>query len=86
MRTCAIIPPRHKDIHYGCRDFKGYMPECIRIHGHWGTHVFKTPDSRYFQWEDDMECGCCDPAEPDRCYWYGEVTKDEAEELIKKRE
>jgi len=55
--TCGIIMPRQSDVvgHRGdC-----YLAECIRNSDHLEPHVIRTPEGKFFAWEDDMECGCC---------------------------
>jgi len=83
MVTCGIMPVRHRDI-IGDRE-DNYLPECILPHDRTCPCLIKTPEGRYFQWEDDDDCGCCPPEEDDRCYLYWEVTKEKAEELLQGR-
>lgn len=33
-------------------------------------------------WEDDYECGCCEPETDDRCYDFGEISPEEAMKLM----
>ena len=82
MDTCGIIAPRQSDI-IGYREDK-YLAECICPKHHLSPHVIKTPEGRYFDWEDDWECGCCEPDEDEHCYTFGEITEEEAQEYINK--
>lgn len=75
MNCCGIIVPRMKDI-IGERS-DNYLPECIRKRYHLGPHVFLTPEGKYISWEDDYECGCCEPEDTDRCYVYRDITKED---------
>ena len=50
-----------------------YFAECIRPHAHLDPHLIKTPEGIYFTWEDDWECSCCEPEEPDRCYIWSKL-------------
>jgi hypothetical protein len=62
-RKCGIIVVRQHQI---VNTHQDYFAECILegVHGH-GPHVFCTPEGEYYAWEDDMECGCCEPEEED---------------------
>ncbi len=83
--TCRIIAPRQEDIVGFRKD--GYSAECIlpRCHS-CPQHVIKTPEGKYFQWEDDYGCGCCSPDEDDRCYVFSEIMEVEAKRLLEGRE
>ena len=80
--TCGIIVIRQREI-VGERD-DHYLAECILKNNHLGSHLIKTPELRYFVWSNDYACGCCRPDEEDRCYTYGEITPEEAKELLSK--
>ena len=76
---CGIIAPRQSDI-VGYRG-DGYLAECILPYAHFGRpHVIRTPEGKFWAWEDDAECGCCEPDEVDRCYSFEEITPDKASE------
>ena len=77
--TCGIIMPRQSDV-VGYRD-DGYLAECILKSRHAGKHVIQTPEGKFFVWEDDWDCGCCEPDEDDHCYDFKEITKQEADSL-----
>ena len=83
MPLCGIIVPRQENI---VSNETGYLAECILPKGHFCPHVIKTPGGKYFQWKDDMNCGCCTPEEDDRCYEYWEITEPEVRRLLKGRE
>lgn len=76
MAKCAIIATRQDEIIGWRKD--GYLAECILegVHG-WGPHVFRTPEGLLYAWEDDNECGCCEPDEDDRCTIYWEIEESE---------
>lgn len=82
MQQCGIIVPRQEEIvgHRG----DGYLAECILPYQHEDFHVIKTPEGKYFYWEDDWDCDCCDPEEYQRCYVYGPIEEREVLELLKK--
>jgi hypothetical protein len=73
LSKCGIIATRQEDI-IGNRD-DGYFAECILERHGWGPHVFRTPEGKIYAWEDDMECGCCEPDEDDRCTIYWEISE-----------
>jgi hypothetical protein len=73
MDICYIIPPRREGIIGERQD--GYMGDCILPRAHFCPHVLQTPEGQYFEWEDDMECGCCEPEEDSRCYVFSEITE-----------
>jgi len=77
---CYANPPRKEDIF---QDYGKCDTSCILPTAHWCAHVFKLPDGRYIQWEDDFECDCCEPEEEDRCYTYGPISEEEVAKLIK---
>ena len=79
MSSCGIIPARQENIVGYTED---YFAECILPVGHVCPHIVRTPEGRYFQWEEDWECECCGPEEVDRCYDHGEITEARARELI----
>lgn len=81
MKICYVIPPRRGDI-IGAR-IDSYYGECILPEVHNGPHLILTPEGKYIKWEDDFDCDCCSVHEDDRCYIYKEISKKEAEELIK---
>ena len=68
---CGIIVARRTNI-LGDR-MDGYLPECILKQAHNGPHVFKTPEGKFYQWEDDYTCNCCTSDEDHRCYVYSEI-------------
>ena len=74
---CGIIVPRQEEIIDFIYDDGKYLAECIRGACHNGPHVFLTPEGKYIQWEDDLDCGCCRPEEDEPCYTYNEITKEE---------
>lgn len=74
--TCGIIVPRRREI-LGCHRESDDLPVCICPRNHFGPHVFRTQDGQLIAWEDDHECGCCEPGEDERCYLYWNI--DEAE-------
>lgn len=83
---CGIIPVRREDI-VGYRS-DGYLAECVMPRAHYPhPHVLRTPEGRYFAWEVDDECGCCDPGggDPDQCYDYWEISAGEAEEFMESK-
>lgn len=78
--VCNVIVPRQSHI-VGVRD-DGYLAACIRTSGHPDKHLIKTPEGKFFTWEDDWDCGCCRPDEDDRCYDFEEITEQEAIKLM----
>ena len=80
MPICGIIAPRQEDI--VCYRADGYLAECILSQGHFCPHVIKTPEGKYFEWEDDSDCDCCSADEDNPCYVYQEITKEEADKLL----
>jgi hypothetical protein len=86
---CGIIVPRHEEILYGsvgrAASLRGQAPElaeCVLPPGHTcDCHVFKTPEGQFIRWEDDWDCGCCEPEEDDRCYTYCEISLEEFKKL-----
>lgn len=84
---CGIIAPRQEDpLNYDLFENKGSSAECIRTYAHFGPHLVKTPSGKYFVWESEDDCGCCEIDDPDRCFTFGEITKEDAEKLIKGQE
>ncbi len=81
---CGIIAPRQDELVRGERE-DGYLAECILPHGHRGPHVVKTPEGKFFAWEDDWDCDCCEPEEADRCYIHWEIEEAEIPKLLKRR-
>ncbi len=82
MDICGIIVPRRDEIVVDERD----IPECILSERHDGPHLIKTLEGKYFQWEDDFECGCCKPDEDNRCYSFGEISEKVAQKILKGQE
>lgn len=77
---CGIIVPRqHQIIPY--RKDK-YLAECLRSRHITGPHVFRSPNGTYYAWEDDEECDCCEPGDPDRCTIHRILTESEARALL----
>lgn len=76
---CGIIAPRQSDIvgHRG----DGYLAECILPYGYHDKHLVRTPEGKFFVWEDDWDCDCCKPDEDDRCYVWKEISEPRAIEL-----
>ena len=74
--ACGIIAPRQDEM-VGVRT-DHYLAECILASRNHDLHVIKTPEGKYFSWEDDLECGCCAPDEDDRCTSFREITEQEA--------
>jgi hypothetical protein len=62
-----------------------YLAECILEYPHNGPHVVKTPEGKFFAWEDDMECDCCGDDEYDRCAVYWEIEESDIPNLSKKQ-
>tara|TARA_B100000508_G_scaffold60333_2_gene47475 strand:+ start:32082 stop:32339 length:258 start_codon:yes stop_codon:yes gene_type:complete len=57
---------------------------CLRRGTHYDElHVFKNSKGQYFSWESDWGCDCCEPEDVDRCFDYGEISEEEALELIR---
>jgi len=74
--VCGIIATRQRQM-VGYRH-NHYVASCILTGSHqYGPHVIKTPDNKYIAWEDDMDCGCCEPEESDRCTIFWEIREDE---------
>jgi hypothetical protein len=46
-------------------------------------HLVKTPEGKFYIWEDDDNCDCCRPGDDDQCYVFSEITEAEAELLLK---
>jgi hypothetical protein len=79
MNMCHIIAAR-RDSMPGLRLPEGYLPSCVMPDRHENLgypHVFKTPDGQYYSWEDDTDCGCCEPDEDSRCFSYEEITEEQ---------
>lgn len=64
-----------------CPRHDGYLAECVLGKAHYEPHVFKTPEGKYIAWKDDMECGCCEPEEDDRCCFFWEISERQAAEM-----
>ncbi len=80
---CGKIVPRQQEI-VGDWDGK-YLAECILLSHHSGHHVIKTPEGKYFAWEDDSGCNCedCQTDEPDKwCYIYWELSQEEIKAIL----
>ena len=80
METCGVIPPRQDEM-VVLLGKDQYLAECILPIGHLGPHVIKTPEGEFYAWEDDMECGCCEPDEEDRCYTYWSINESDIPKL-----
>jgi len=70
---CGIIAPRQHDI-IGYRE-DNYLAECILQSAHNSPHIIKTPEGKFFAWEDDYECDCCEFDEDERCTIYWEISE-----------
>ncbi len=80
---CGIIVPRQEDV-LGLRA-DHYIAECVLEYAHDGPHVFKTPEGAHIAWEDDDDCGCCEPDEDDPCFVYWKVDGSDITKLTKRR-
>jgi len=78
--ACGILVSRQEDI-VGYRN-DNYSAACIMPNGHIGPHVIKTPEGRYFSWEYENDCGCCEPDDPSRCYDHRELMRHQVLKLI----
>ncbi len=72
--TCGKIAPRQWQM-TGYYPSEGYLAECILKGRNHDIHVIKTPNGKFFAWEDDWECDCCDPNEEDRCTIHWEINE-----------
>lgn len=84
IENCGIIPPRRDDILGFRKD--GYTGECILPNCHSGPHLLLTPEGNYKKWQTDYDCdpGCsCQYEDGDECYVYENITKEEAQKIIK---
>ncbi len=79
--VCGIIVPRQRQV-VGERE-DHYLAECILRNNHAGPHVFRTPEGDHVAWEDDWECGCCEPEEDERCISYWEIKESDILNLSK---
>ena len=77
MEICGIIVPRQE--HMVGHRHDGYLAECVLPMDHISnSHVVKTPEGRYFVWENDYDCDCCDdPSDSDHCYAFKEIQETE---------
>ncbi len=81
--VCGIIAPRQEYmVGYDRFEQEGYFAECIRMRAHFGPHLVKTPDGKYYIWESEDDCGCCEIDDPDRCFICGEISETEAKKLM----
>lgn len=78
---CEICVPR-REPHMRLGTTHG---ECLRPRSHGGVHLFQNPEGTYFTWEDDDDCGCCEPEDTDRCFVFKAISSKDAEELGTKR-
>lgn len=77
-QVCGIIAPRQEEM-TGYDDARSRsLASCILegVHG-WGPHVFRTPEGGLIAWEDDNDCGCCEPDEDDRCTVYWDIKESD---------
>lgn len=79
---CWIVAPRQEKIVGRRRD--GYLAECILPYLHEGAHVIQTPEGRYFSWEYEEDCDCCEPGEHERCYAHEKIEECQVLALLKK--
>ena len=78
-RSCGVIAPRQHEM-VGYRD-DAYSAECIlKANGH-TVHVVRTPEGKFFAWQDDPDCECCEPDDPDHCYEFWKISKKRAIQL-----
>jgi len=55
---------------------------CLRTEGHDGPHLFWNVHGMFYTWDSTKACDCCDPADPDGCFDYAAVSKEEAGKLL----
>lgn len=80
MAMCNTIVPRMEN------DFYVGEPrsscECVLPCSHSpAPHVFRLSDGRHIAWQDDYECNCCEPGDPDRCFVYWEISEENVQKL-----
>ena len=78
---CGILPPRTRDLlylHQGrFRDEKVSFSCILPAEACTGRHVFRLPNEELILWEDDYDCGCCEPEDNDRCYTAHTISEDQ---------
>lgn len=76
--TCGICVLRREHSMY----IEGVSGDCLRPYTHVGVHLFLNARGEYIIWEDDNECGCCEPEDHDRCFTYRRATPEEVTTLL----
>jgi hypothetical protein len=79
MELCYILHPNRNDVD----DDSG----CLKKSGHNDSHICKTKNGEYVEWEDDYtcKCGCWDDLDDSPCGVYSVISKKEALEKIKEK-
>jgi hypothetical protein len=77
--TCGICVPRTES---GMEELANDNGACLRRAGHAGPHLFWNVHGTFYVWDADKSCDCCDPTDPDRCFDFGTVSKEEAGTLL----
>jgi len=79
--SCGTMVPGHTTRMFGS-DCRGI--ECILPSNHNGPHIIRTPDSKYFAWETDYDCDCCEPeaSSYDRCCVYWELASEDVQKAL----
>jgi hypothetical protein len=74
---CGVIIPRKDSLFIKFTD-SGIVCDCVLPIGHYGPHIFRGSGGKYYQWEVDFSCDCCEPEDDDHCFVYGEVSRGES--------
>lgn len=78
VETCGAL----MRLDYGAIGKKSYG--CLKPYAHNDSHIDIVDGRKIYEWEDDVDCGCCDHAEEsDVCYIYEELTADQAKEKLR---
>jgi len=65
--VCGVLPARHTG---GLEPVEG----CPLPYNHEGPHRAVCRRNGLVEWgREDDECDCCDPADPDRCFWFARL-------------
>ena len=64
--ACNILHPRDDHIFGSSIEVSGLGP-CLLPAGHCDGHIFQARNGKYFYWDYDYTCDCCEPEDYDHC-------------------
>lgn len=81
--VCGLVPPREDEMVDCGSEHRGFFyPSCVLRVPHYGPHVIVSKEGKFIAFEDDDECGCCIPGDPDQCYTHWSIDETEFDRLL----